>query len=143
MRLFESSAVIWGIWIVCLSIVAGGVAANGQHATAKRAASTQGTLSGHVFAITAGGDLKPARMARVYILFYDMPILDTEDTADVIYENAHLKAQDQYIKDLDAYAITNQWTEKETCMRDLDTFQPAMSKAWIGRKPTISSPRFS
>lgn len=34
-----------------------------------------GTVSGRVFAITAGGDIKPARLARVYLIYSSIDIL--------------------------------------------------------------------
>jgi hypothetical protein len=130
MKSYESSSVIRGIWIVCLCFVTVGTA-NGQRTPTKIAASTRGTLSGRVFAITQGGDLKPARMANVYILFdsgvtRDGKAVDVGETAWFVYENAHHVAQVQYLKDFEA---NPQWTDKMACMKDLATFHPAMLKA--------------
>ena len=52
--------------ILCLAATS---IAIGQSAPTKSNATTRGTLSGRVFAMTAGGDLKPARMADVYVLY--------------------------------------------------------------------------
>jgi hypothetical protein len=74
-------------------------AAYSQHVQTKAAASTKGTLSGRVFAITGGGDLKPARMADVYILFAfnvtrDGKAIESEDfKADNIFMQEHLRVR--------------------------------------------------
>jgi hypothetical protein len=52
-------------WPLPLSLVA--VLAMGQ--AAKRTPVAMSTVSGRVFAITKGGDLKPARLAHVYLLY--------------------------------------------------------------------------
>lgn len=144
MKSYESTSVIWGIWIVCLCIVTVGTA-NGQHASTKTAAPTRGTLSGRVFAITQGGDLKPARMADVYILFSagvtrDGKAVDIGETADLVFMGAQHDAQVLNNEKLEAYnkaqeqqyneqlAASPDWSEKGICMRDLATFRPAMIK---------------
>ena len=129
MKSCESTTVIRGMWIVCLCIAAVGIA-NGQHAPTKTAAPTRGTLSGRVFAITQGGDLKPARMADVYILFSagvtrDGKAVDVGETADLVFMGAHNDLQEQYIKEFEA---NPQWSEKMACIKDLATFRPAMIK---------------
>jgi hypothetical protein len=101
-----------------------------QHTPIKTAASTRGTLSGRVFAITQGGDLKPARMADVYILFSagvtrDGKAVDVGETADLVFMGAHNDLQEQYIKEFQA---NPQWSEKMACIKDLATFRPAMIK---------------
>lgn len=127
MKSYESSSVIRGIWIVCLCVVTAGTV-NGQHAPTKTAAPMRGTLSGRVFAITQGGDLKPARMADVYILFLegvtrDGRSVDVGETADLVFMGAHNDLQEQYIKEFEA---NPQWSEKMACIKDLATFRPAM-----------------
>ena len=145
MKSYESSSVIRGIWIVCLCIVTVGTV-NGQHVPTKTAAPTRGTLSGRVFAITQGGDLKPARMADVYILFSsgvtrDGKAVDVGETADLVFMAADHEARVLNNEKLEAYnkaqeqqyneqlAASSYWSEKGMCMRDLATFHPAMLKA--------------
>lgn len=107
-------------------------AVNGQSAHPKADTSTKGTLSGRVFAITKGGDLKPARMADVYILFSfkvtkdDKAIESPDIKADIVFMNARNAAQELYIEQFKA---NYQWSDKEACMRDLETFRPSMMKA--------------
>jgi hypothetical protein len=130
MKFYGGGAAIRWIWITCLCVVVWGIA-NGQHTPTKNAASTQGSLSGRVFAITEGGDLKPARMADVYILYQsgatrDGKAVDVGETADLVFMEAHNEAQEQYLKDFQA---NSQWSEKTACMKDLETFRPAIIKA--------------
>lgn len=131
MNSYRGSSVIRGIWIVCLCIVTVVGTVNGQHASTKTAAPSRGTLSGRVFAITQGGDLKPARMADVYILFLsgvarDGKVVDVGETAYLVFGSAHNDLQEQYLKEFEA---NPQWSEKMACIKDLATFRPAIIKA--------------
>ena len=42
---------------------------NAPNSARKAARPKPGVISGHVFAITAGGDIKPARLAKAYLLY--------------------------------------------------------------------------
>ncbi len=130
MKFYEGAAAIRGKLIVCLCIVVGS-AANGQHTPTQNAVSGRGSLSGRVFAVTEGGDLKPARMADVYILYQsgvtrDGKAVDVGEAADLVFMEAHNHAQELFIGEM---GKNPQWTEKEECMKDLATFRPSMSQA--------------
>jgi phosphopantetheinyl transferase (holo-ACP synthase) len=131
MKQCRRSMVVRGIWIASFFITMIGTV-DGQHAQTKAAASTKGTLSGRVFAITNSGDLKPARMADVYILFSfnvtteGKAIESSDIKADNIFTEARLAAQELY---LEQFKANYQWSDKEACMKDLETFRPSMIKA--------------
>ncbi len=130
MKLCNCIRVIRGARVVFWFIAAIGTA-NGQHTQHKAASSIMGSLSGRVFAITQSGDLKPARMAEVYILFSsgvtrDGKAIESGDTANIVFMGAHHDATTLYLEQFNA---NYQWTEKEACMKDLATFHPSMIKA--------------
>jgi len=79
-------------------------------------------VTGRVFAITAGGDLKPARIADVYIFFMS----GSGDTAGHIYYRESGRAIEAFSKDLDASGGT--WTQKMICLKQLYMFQPVLLK---------------
>jgi hypothetical protein len=113
--------------ILCLAATS---IAIGQSAPTKSNATTRGTLSGRVFAMTAGGDLKPARMADVYVLYSagltrDGKAMDSGETADLVFMEAHNTGQEEYNQEFRAHM---EWTDKQACMKDLATFHPAMLK---------------
>jgi hypothetical protein len=54
-----------------------------------------GMVSGRIFLITGGGDIKPARFAKLY-LFYGGAILGMEDSAGMAFDKEYLKAMDAY-----------------------------------------------
>ena len=70
--------------VLCVSMIGFSAAAGGtvQQKPAPKSAARPGIVSGRVFAITEGGDLKPARMAAVYALYLG-PKLVKDDDADV------------------------------------------------------------
>lgn len=58
-----------------------------------------GTVSGRIFLITGGRDIKPARLAKLY-LFYGGAILGMEDSAGMAFDKEYLKAMDAYVIEL-------------------------------------------
>ncbi|MGA2851348.1 MAG: carboxypeptidase-like regulatory domain-containing protein [Terracidiphilus sp.] len=109
--------------------------ANGQYTQHKAASPLMGSLSGRVFAITKSGDLKPARMADVYILYSsgvarDGKSVDVGETPELVFLKEQNHAQALYVGEI---GKNTQWSEKETCMHDLATFRPSMIKAlgWV------------
>src|SRR5258707_9820590 len=60
--------------------------------THRTATTASGTVEGRVFGITRGGDLKPARMPNIYLLYKGRGEKLEEDSADDRYQNASLAA---------------------------------------------------
>ena len=95
-----------------------------------KSTTSKGTITGRVFAITNAGDLKPARMAEVHILYLHgvgraRPAGEGE-TAGMIYMEESNKASELYMKQLDASGAS--WSDKMLCMNDLHTFEPVILK---------------
>lgn len=92
--------------IVLLSTYVGPAFA--QQKTARKIVTKPGVLSGRGFAITAGGDIKPARMADVYLLYEchgKMPEADKEYQGTA----GGMPFMDQELKRLTEYT---QWLEE-------------------------------
>lgn len=105
----------------------------GQHAPGKAAAlGRAGTLTGRVFAITGGGDLKPARIAEVY-LFLEVGVtkngkaVDIGKTAGLAYEDEYLKAMGIFVKDYRENVGT--WSDESVCKKKLFNYETAVLKA--------------
>lgn len=129
MKSYESSFSNWGLGIVCLCVVTAGIT-NGQQVPTKVGVPTRGALSGRVFAITEGGDLKPARMADVYMLFSsgvtrDGKAVDVGETADGAFMDAQHDGTVQYLKEFEE---NYQWSDEIACLKELAVFRPAMIK---------------
>lgn len=84
-------------WFLCsATIVLAIVAVVGAQQQNAKKTSPPGTaaVSGRVFVITEGGDLKPARLANVYLLFKGIgrtvPQSSEEATAALVFQEAHL-----------------------------------------------------
>ena len=134
MKLCNCIRPVRGVQVVFWFIAAVGTA-NGQHSQHKAASSIMGSLSRRVFAITKAGDLKPARMADVYILYAsgvarDGKSVDVGETAELVFMEEQNHAQALYVGEI---GKNPQWSEGETCMHDLATFRPSMIKAleWV------------
>ncbi|HWG18679.1 MAG TPA: hypothetical protein VN678_12500 [Acidobacteriaceae bacterium] len=114
--------------IICLCVFEVGDA---QQTHRKSAVSpVRGTLSGRVFAITKSGDLKPARIADIYIFFVsgvtrDGRAVDVGDTAGLMFMEAFNVAEEAYNKEL---ADNPDWSERTACLKDLSTFHLAVLK---------------
>ncbi len=91
-----------------------------------------GVVSGRIFAITKDGDLKPARLAKVY-LFYTYrsakaanasPAEETNSAAHVWSENLS-KLTEGYLKALDREGAS--WSDSLMCHKKLLTYVEALS----------------
>lgn len=103
----------------------------GQHSQIRPSVLGTGVLSGRVFAITKDGDLKPARIADVYILFEtgvtkDGKAIDKGASASRVYMNEHNREAELNMADEEKNGAN--WSEKTTCMKRLNLFEPAMLK---------------
>ncbi len=108
----------------------------------KKAAVTsaaRGAVSGHIFAITKSGDLKPARMAKVYLL-WDHPSLQFvqgqekkgihEDSATLIFLQAHNKAMEEAIAQRQRdYDANRHHSDSLDCREDLREYETAVLAA--------------
>lgn len=80
------------LWLVSLATVAGAQ----QRKSASPAKA--GVVSGSVFAITKGGDLKPARMAKIYLFYASQGSAESDETGTagaVWRSNLHI-VMDEY-----------------------------------------------
>jgi len=104
MKLCNCIRPVRGVQVVFWFIAAVGTA-NGQHSQHKAASSIMGSLSRRVFAITKAGDLKPARMADVYILYAsgvarDGKSVDVGETAELVFMEEQNHAQALYVGEI-------------------------------------------
>ncbi len=70
-----------------------------QTQTQASAATATGTVDGKVFAITRGGDLKPARMPTIYLLYRGRGENLQANSADDHYQNASMAALQKRLDD--------------------------------------------
>jgi hypothetical protein len=112
--------------MVLLSIFA----SSQQHAGMQVAKA--GIVSGSVFAITKGGDLKPARLAHVYLLYVHRSVSfanahpDDDNSAAMSWIDNHNKAMEQYDKELSAEGMN--WSDAVMCRKRLLTYHEALSQ---------------
>ncbi len=102
-----------------------------QPKTVQRRAALGGALSGRIFAVTRGGDLKPAILADVYLFFEvsihaDGTVIDVggSDTAGDTYMkkvNEGMEAELEKMKQED-------WSDHIRCLNDLLVYQDAIVK---------------
>jgi hypothetical protein len=92
-----------------------------QTAKIGKANHQKGILTGRVFAITKGGDLKPARIATVHILFYG-----GADTAGTVYVQETMKATDAFSAELQKNR--GDWSERYACLKELGIYSSTMLK---------------
>lgn len=100
-----------------------------------------GTVSGRVFAITQGGDLKPARVARLYLLYSYRPDLVDKNAAQftdadfvraagespsAIFGDARLLAMHAYIEALGRDGAN--WSDSVVCTKELLTYNESLLK---------------
>jgi hypothetical protein len=93
---------------------------------ASQGESGYGAIHGKVFAITNDGDLKPARFARVYLLFSckisgNKVIDSAEETATLVLLKARLEQQEQWSKESKTAleGLTASSIEELSCRHDL------------------------
>src|SRR5258708_2968587 len=83
-----------------------------------------GTVSGHVFGITQGGDLKPARMPTIYLLYQGQADHLEENSADSQYQLVSLEALQRRLdakkKDLDNQLIGDENLECRESLLNTD-----------------------
>ena len=111
--------------LLALATVAGAQ----QH---KSPPANAGVVSGSVFLITRGGDLKPARMAQVYLLYISGSVKATDANSDEsstvgsFWTDSLLIAMDEYDKKYMREGVT--WTLSETCRQHLAMYRVALSQ---------------
>jgi hypothetical protein len=114
-------------------------AAVAQQKTA-RTAPKPGVVSGRVFAIRQGGDIKPARMAKVYLLwkYHSLNEALAEEKKGMTYGSADLTFSDRKIKAMQANldesqrdaAAQNYWSDSLRCSKDLGAVDDAILATW-------------
>ena len=103
----------------------------------KSAPAKAGVVSGSVFAITEGGDLKPARMADVYLLYLYRSVKwatahpEDEDSAGNAWGNIHNKIMEEFLKVYAAEGVG--WSDKLDCLKHLQVYQDALlqTRDWV------------
>jgi len=118
-----------------MAVLALATVANAQQQKSQPAKA--GVVSGSVFAITEGGDLKPARMADVYLLYYYRSVKwatahpEDEDSAGHAWKDIHNKIMEQFLK---VYAAEGMgWSDQMDCLKHLQVYQDALlqTMAWV------------
>lgn len=115
--------------LLTLAFVAALTSSAQQPKTAQRQIAAGGTLSGRIFAVTNGGDIKPAILADVY-LFFEGSVhsngtvndVDGDDTAGLIYMKSR---NDETATELGEMKDQN-WSDHLTCLHDLMVFQKSI-----------------
>lgn len=84
--------------VVALLVLATGTGAQ-QHKSASPAKA--GVVSGSVFLITQGGDLKPARMAKIYLFYASQEAAESDETSAVgaVWRSNLRIAMDKYARE--------------------------------------------
>ena len=105
---------------ILLLVAASSMAAQQQTETAKprMLASKPGVVSGRVFAITGGGDMKPARLARVYLFYAGRNDEEAKTSVGMTWLNENVAAVEAQVKLVEA--------ERETCAADMLTYDKAI-----------------
>jgi hypothetical protein len=92
----------------------------------KLAPTKPGVVSGRIFAITGGGDLKPARLAKVYLfyLYKSVKVAEDENSAGMAWLKAVLKAitDNAEVSSRDGA----NWSDSIRCRRDLLSYDTAL-----------------
>lgn len=102
-----------------------------QLGTSKPARVKAGAVSGRVFLITEGGDLKPARLANVY-LFYGGVEGTKEREGDAPARSALEAWHAGLLKEAESLTAelgkpeALQWSESLSCLKDLHTYAKAL-----------------
>jgi len=102
-----------------------------------------GVVSGSVFLITKGGDLKPARMADVYLLYVYRSAKAASAGQDYMGSAAHawvenhIKASEEYRTELAQDGVN--WSDSLQCRKHLLTYTVALSAtlAWADESQKI------
>jgi hypothetical protein len=99
-----------------------------------------GVVSGSVFAITKGGDLKPARMADVYLLYLYRSVKwanahpEDEDSAGHAWMDNYNNVLGDFLKVFAAEGMG--WSDKMDCLKHMQVYHDALSqtKDWASAK---------
>jgi Carboxypeptidase regulatory-like domain len=83
-------------------------------------APTTGELTGFVFAVTKGGDLKPARLATVILLWFSVvQNAETENSTGNMYQRNGLKQMHNVVAKLASKANDDNFCEQDSCQTQL------------------------
>jgi hypothetical protein len=125
-------------WAFVVLFAAGVMAADAQQQ--KSPPARAGVVSGRIFAVTKGGDLKPARMATVVLLYnyHSDKAADQDreymDSAVRVWQENRLNA----LKGFGKRAATEGagWSDSLRCHQHLGTYHEAMSATlrWAGEQ---------
>lgn len=99
-----------------------------------------GVISGSVFLITQGGDLKPARMADVYLLYLYPSVKwvnahpEDEDSAGHAWMDNYNNVLGDFLKVFAAEGMG--WSDKMDCLKHMQVYHDALSqtKDWASAK---------
>ena len=100
-----------------------------------------GVVSGSVFLITKCGDLKPARMADVYLLYLYRSVKvananpEDADSAGHAWMDNYNKVMEEFLK-VFASPEGMAWSDKLACLKHLQNYQDALSQTrdWASAK---------
>jgi hypothetical protein len=101
------------------------------NAQQKPASSSGGTVSGRIFAITGSGDIKPARMASMYLFYMYRSVKyaeihkEDENSAGMEWLRAQTQATEEANKAVEQDDAKN-WTERLTCLKYLRIYNQAV-----------------
>ena len=108
--------------LATLILAASGMFAQQKAVAAKTPSTKPGVVSGRVFLITGSGDLKPARLAKLYLIYSPRPIDGvTNQVADKSAGLAWAKARTKAATDsLEEYKRDGaDWNDAVSCRHDM------------------------
>jgi hypothetical protein len=112
-----------------------------------------GVLSGRIFAITTGGDIKPARLAKIYLFYLrGLKIAEANEEDQNSAGMAWLTEEAKALKELNEALLKetreimtmqrySPWSESVVCLKELTAYQNAVigTLTWGQESPTRSS----
>lgn len=131
--------------LLLIPVLAVVLTANAQQSGATRPTATPqatASVSGRVFGITSSGDLKPARMAHVFLVYKGRSERYEENTAGATYEVESLDRIKKAMED-ELEAMKNhpgvEVDENLSCRREMITHDEAMlaTMKWVQQKKKL------
>ena len=117
---------MWQIATLLLALIAVAPVTPQRVAPQNSPGARPGNLVGRVFAITHSGDLKPARIADVYVFYEYRSVAfanknpSDEDSAGMTWMEQHNKAMEDLNKELERQGAN--WSESLSCRKELLTY---------------------
>jgi len=112
---------------------------DGQARSSAKTEVKPGVVSGRVFLITVAGDIKPARMAEVFLFYASSdpnPLHKLGDSAYKAWMEAYHEKMEEVIKEMQRRRAAQDFSDTDkgvSCRRDMETYLSVLSKTlgWV------------